>query len=75
MLATTVSISRKIFRFNIFSRYLIITQCAVLLSVSWLLLQLLLLLLRASDQNKLKFKTDVDPTKLGEVHIINVVSG
>ena len=32
MLATTVSISRKIFKFNIFSRYLIITQCAVLLS-------------------------------------------
>ena len=73
MLATTVSISRKIFKFNIFSRYLIITQCAVLLSVSWLLLQLLRL--RASDQNKLLVKTDVDPTKLGEVYIINVVSG
>ena len=41
--------------------------------ISWLLQQLLRL--RASDQNKPKFKTDVDPTKLGEVHIINVVSG
>ena len=43
---------------------------------SWLLQQLLRL--RASDQNKLKFKTDVDPTKLGEVIlncICRVVSG